>query len=203
MTESGTKSAKPFSAVKPDKWFDLIYNEEDFARNIAIGAGAGAGLYFAWDQATAPFFAAAMAFSLAKLLASPWKRLRDNKRRKRQIRASLATLGHEEWAVVRAFVSHGGSVMTWGECNRHEQVSRAGIGSLIDRGLIQMSVTADAMTETFVLDSKLFDYAQEDLVDIAYSNRSLLGAGVTARRPGAHVFRRTSWRPRWSAGMYR
>ncbi|MYN64634.1 MAG: hypothetical protein F4X11_06350 [Acidobacteria bacterium] len=159
------KNPKSLTDANPDKWFDRIYNEEDFARNIAIGAGAGAGLYFAWDQPTAPFFAAAMAFSLTKLLASPWKRARERKRRKRQIQESLANLGHEEWAVVQAFVSHGGSVMTWGECNRHERVSRAGVESLINRGLIQMSVTADGMTETFVLDARLFDHAREDFVD--------------------------------------
>lgn len=165
MSESGSENERPPSDVKPDNWFHLIYNEEDFARNIAIGAGACAGLYLAWDQPTAPFFAAAMAFSLTKLLASPWKRARETKRRRRRIQDTLANLGHEESAVLQAFVVHGGSVMTWGECNRYERVSRAGIESLINRGFIHMSVTADAATETFVLDAKLFDYAREDFIN--------------------------------------
>ena len=34
------------------------------------------------------------------------------------------------------------------------------IESLINRDLMHASVTADGMTETFVLDTQLFDYAQ-------------------------------------------
>ena len=150
------------TAAKTDKWFDRIYNEEDFARNLAIGAGAGAGLYLAWDHWTAPFFAAAMAFSIVKLLVGPWKEARDRKRMKRHLKELLDNLGHEERGVVDSFVIHGGSVMTLGECDDYKRVSRAGIESLINRGLIQMGMTAEGTMETFVLDAQLFDYAGED-----------------------------------------
>ena len=72
-------------------------------------------------------------------------------------------LGWEERAVIQAFVWHGGSVITWGECNRSPQLSTAGIESLINRNLVHTSVTADGMTETFALDTQLFDYAQKVL----------------------------------------
>ena len=165
MTESGSENGEPLIDARTDKWFDRIYNEEDFARNLAIGAGAGAGLYLAWDHWTAPFFAAAMAFSIVKLLVGPWKESRERKRMKRHLKELFDNLGHEERGVVESFAVHGGSVMTWGECDHYKRVSRAGIESLINRGLIQMSMTADGMTETFVLDAQLFDYAREDVIN--------------------------------------
>ncbi len=165
MLESGSENGEPLIDAKADKWFDRIYNEEDSARNLAIGAGAGAGLYLAWDHWTAPFFAAAMAFSIVKLLVGPWKEARERKRMKRHLKELFDNLGHEERGVVESFAMHGGSVMTWGECDHYKRVSRAGIESLINRGLIQMSMTADGMTETFVLDAQLFDYAREDVIN--------------------------------------
>ena len=161
MSESGSENGKPLSDMKPDKWFDRIYAEQDLARNIAIGAGTGAGLlmFFYWQHWLPTVLAAAMTFSIVKLLAGPWKEARDRKRKKRQLQELFNKLGHEEWAVVKAFALHGGSVMTWGECNTSDRISRAGIESLLNRGLIEMSMTADGMTETFVLDTDLFDYA--------------------------------------------
>ena len=163
MSESGSENGKSLSDTKPDKWFDRIYAEQDFARNIAIGAGAGAGLlmFLYWQHWLPTVLAIAMTFSIVKLLADPWKEARERKHKRRQLRELFNNLGHEEWDVVKAFVLHGGSVMTWGECNASERVSRAGIESLLNRGLIEMSTTADATTETFVLDTGLFDYARE------------------------------------------
>ena len=132
MSESGSENEKPPSDVKPDKWFDLIYNEEDFARNIAIGAGASAGLYLAWDHWTAALFAAAMAFSIVKLVAGPWKEARERKREKRRIRELFDTLGHEERSVVEGFVLHGGSVILWRDLDRSSKFSD-GVRSLSGR----------------------------------------------------------------------
>lgn len=67
--------------------------------------------------------------------------------------------------MVQAFVRHGGVAITWQECNRSEQFSAAGIESLSNRGMLHPSVTQDGMTETFVLDTELFDYARRALPD--------------------------------------
>lgn len=56
------------------------------------------------------------------------------------------------------FVTHGGSVMTWGQMNRLDD-PEPGVESLARRGLLNTSVTMDGMRETFELDLTLFNYA--------------------------------------------
>lgn len=46
--------------------------------------------------------------------------------------------------------------MTWGQFNR-SKISSSAVETLIQRELLSTSVTADGMTETFVLDVCLFD----------------------------------------------
>ena len=164
MSESGGENPKPLTDAKTDKWFGRIYNEEDFARNSAIFAGGGAGLYLAWDQWPAPFFGAAMVFSIVKLLAVPWKEARERKRQKRRLKELFDTLGHEERSVVEGFVSHGGSVIRWRDLDKSPKFSDAGIDSLMSRELVSAGLTVDGR-ETFVLDTQLYDYAKEDLVN--------------------------------------
>ena len=65
-------------------------------------------------------------------------------------------LSAEELEVVKAFVDVGGSVLTWGQVNRLPLQSAA-IESMIQRELIWSSVMADGMTETFALDTSIFD----------------------------------------------
>ena len=164
MSKTGSENSKPLTDATTPKWFDLIYKEEDFARNVAIGVGAAAGLPLAWDQPTAPFFAAAMAFSIVKLLAGPWKEARERKREKRRLKELFDTLGHEERSVVEGFVSHGGSVILWGDLDKSSKFSDAGIDSLMNRQLVSAGLTVDGR-QTFVLDAPLYDYAKEDFLN--------------------------------------
>ena len=53
--------------------------------------------------------------------------------------------------------------MTWSECNHSGHISVAGIESLLNRGLVHMTMTADLASEAFALDTQLFDYAQGKL----------------------------------------
>ena len=53
------------------------------------------------------------------------------------------------------FVDSGGCVLTWTQMN-NSCASQNGVESLIRRGLLSTSVTADGMRETFVLDPNLF-----------------------------------------------
>ena len=76
MSESGSENGKSLSDTKPDKWFDRIYAEQDFARNIAIGAGAGAGLlmFLYWQHWLPTVLAIAMTFSMLNSWPIPGKK---------------------------------------------------------------------------------------------------------------------------------
>ena len=112
-------------------------------------------------------FVTIIVFPMGRILASAihshWNQSRERNRSMDQLKDLFDQFGREERAVIQAFVWHGGSVITWGECNRSPHFSAAGIESLINRDLMHASVTADAMTETFALDTQLFDYAQKTL----------------------------------------
>ncbi len=147
------------------RWFEVIYNETDFARGIATTLAGAAGLttYLWRGDGVVAAFVTIIAFPVAKILVSVihsrWKQSQS------PMKELFESLGSEEKAAVRGFVSHGGSVMTWGEVNRSMSISSVGIESLIARDLMHPSVMADGMTETFVLDTQLFGYAQKVLPD--------------------------------------
>lgn len=147
------------------RWFEVIYNESDVARGIATSLAGTAGLttYLWRGDGVVAAFVTIIVFPVAKILGSAihsrWKQSQS------PMKELFETLGSEEKAVVRGFVSHGGSVMTWSEVNGSNSVSSAGIESLIARDLMRSDVMADGMRETFVLDSQLFSYAQKVLPD--------------------------------------
>ena len=164
MAES--ENGEPLTDAKTDKWFDRLYTEKDFGTNIAIAAGAGAGLimYLSWDDWTVALFGAAMVFPIVKVLASAahshWNESRRRKRTKRQLQELFYTLGHEERSVVDGFVRHGGSVITWNERGESSKFSDAGIESLINRQLVREGFASNG-SESFALDPQMYDYAQE------------------------------------------
>jgi hypothetical protein len=93
------------------------------------------------------------------LVASKHERLKaasDRQQERELADTRYSSLCDEEKAVVDAFVCRGGCVMTWGQFNRAD-LSSAAIETLIQRELLFTSVTADGMTETFVLDVSVFD----------------------------------------------
>ena len=149
-----------------NRWLERVYSENDTGRVVATSLAGATGLttYLYWDDWVVAGFSAIITFPIVRLSASAlhsrWNRLRERDRSRGQLKDLLDSLGSEEKAVVQAFVWHGGSVITWGQCNQSPHFSAAGIESLINRDLMHASVTADGMTETFVLDTQLFDYAQ-------------------------------------------
>ena len=156
------------------RWVDRIYRESDIGRGIATSVAGAAGLatYLRWADWVIAFFVAIIVFPIARILASTfhshWRLSRKRTYSRDQVKKFFEKLGSEERTVVEAFVYHGGSVVTWDECNRSQHFSAAGIESLISRGLIHVTVTADGMTEAFALDTKLFDYAQTVVTDIPF-----------------------------------
>ena len=152
-----------------DRWATRIYKENDIGRGIATTLAGIGGLctYLRWGDWVVAAFVAIIVFPVCRIAASAahsrWARARERRRTDAQIEDLFKSLGSEERATVQAFVWHGGSVMTWGECNRSGHVSVAGIESLLNRGLVHMTMTADLGSETFALDTQLFDYAQKVL----------------------------------------
>ena len=68
-------------------------------------------------------------------------------------------LSVDEQQVVGTFVLAGGCVLSWDQMNE-ASVSTNAVESLVARGLLWTSVTADGSGETFVLDPDLFDTGQ-------------------------------------------
>ena len=151
------------------RWAERIYRESDFGRGIATTVTGVAGLvtYLYWNDFVLAAFAAIIIFPAARISAdaihSQFSRWRERRERRGQTVELFEKLSWEERNVVEGFVWIGGSVVTWGESNRLDHFSVAGIESLINRDLLHRSVTADGMTETFVLDTLLFDYAMKVL----------------------------------------
>ena len=149
-----------------DRWAERIYSERDTGRGVATTVAGIAGLatYLYWNDWIVAVFVAIIMFPVSRISASAihsrWSQSRQRSDDRGNIEEFLEKLGSEEKAVVQAFVRHGGSVITWGEFNRSPQFTQPGIESLINRGLVHTTVTADGMTEAFALDTKLFDYAQ-------------------------------------------
>lgn len=152
-----------------DRWAERVYSESDFGRGIATTAGGAAGLasYLHWNDWVIAAFVGIIIFPIVRILASAchsrWAQSQEQRYSKDQMKNLLDSLGHEERSVVQAFVWYGSTSITWREVNMSPIFTRAGIDSLVSRGLIDMSVTADGMTETFVLDAPLFEYAQSVL----------------------------------------
>ena len=144
-----------------EKWIDRIYSEQDFGRSIALSIAGMVGLavYLMVKDGFVAVFLSVILYPAVRVIA-------DNiyinvKRRKKwkEVNRTYNHLSEAEKQVVKAFVDAGGAVLTWSQVNRLN-LSVSAIESLVHRGFLHTSVTADGLTETFVLDSDLFDVAQ-------------------------------------------
>lgn len=145
-----------------DKWAERVYAETDFGKSIATSLAGFVGLvaYLLLGDWAIAAFAAIIFFPIVRHTATAiHARIeRDTNRRARRNDAehTFSTLSSEEQAVVAEFVSSGGCVITWSQANK-APISSAAIESLIQRGGLSISMTADGMRETFVLDPALFE----------------------------------------------
>ena len=107
-----------------DRWIERIYSDRDIGRGIATSAAGAIGLttYLYWEDLVVAGFVTIIVFPIGRILASAihshWNQSRERNRSMEQLKDLVDTLGREERAVIQAFVWHGGSVITWGECNR-------------------------------------------------------------------------------------
>ena len=149
-----------------NKWVERIYSESDFGRSVATSLSGVVGLvvYLIASDWVIAAFSTIISFPVIRLTAAGLheKATRRSKRRIKREEAehAYASLSDDEKEVVLAFVRAGGSVLTWSQVNRLPLQGPA-IESLIQREVLWTSVTADGMTETFVLDSAIFDAGRE------------------------------------------
>lgn len=145
-----------------DKWAERIYSENDVGRGIATAAAGVAGLvvYLTVGDWVVAAFSAVIVFPLVRLISTAVQSKLNATAAQRRVEDHASSicrkLTDQEHQVVRAFVEAGGCVLTWSHVNQLH-LPYAAIESLIQRGVLTTSISADSMTETFVLDSVMFD----------------------------------------------
>lgn len=145
-----------------EKWAERVYAEADFGRSVATSLAGllGLGVYLWRSDWVLAAFISIIFFPIVRIAATAIHErfARTSKRRtdRENARHVYSCLSAEELAAVSTFVSAGGCVLTWGQINRSPASGNA-IESLLQRGVLSTSMTADGMRETFVLDPDLFD----------------------------------------------
>ena len=147
-----------------EKWADRVYAETDFGRSIATSLSGLIGLviYLVTNDWVIAAFSTIIAFPIIRIISTGINEKLERKK-KRKIDEETAQeiyerLSSEEKEVIDSYVMAGGSVLTWGQMNK-EAVSFSAIESLLQREILWTSMTADGLTETFALDSNIFDAA--------------------------------------------
>lgn len=147
-----------------DKLVEKLYEETDVARSVATSFAGAAGLavYLITRDWVVALFSWLIVFPLARLIAATIHAKRSKRAARRdadtEAKELYSRLSAGEKEVVQAFVTVGGAVMTWSHMNSLS-LSGPSVESLMHRGLLSTSMTADGMRETFVLDPPLFDTA--------------------------------------------
>lgn len=148
-----------------NKWADRVYTENDFGRSISTSISGGVGLiiYLITEDWVLTTLSLIIAFPILRIISSglhdKYQRNKQRRLKKEDVEQTYNRLSDEEKDVVLAFVRAGGCVLTWRQMNS-ETITSAGVESLVQRELLWTSYTADAMTETFVLDSDIFDISR-------------------------------------------
>ena len=151
-----------------EKWADRVYAETDFGRSVATSLSGviGLAIYLYSSDWVIAAFSSIIAFPIIRLVSTGLHE-KANRHKKRTIEKEEAKhiynhLSEEEKEVIKAFINAGGSVLTWSQMN-NMPVSSASVESLIQREVLWTSMTADGMTETFALNSTIFDIGNEKL----------------------------------------
>jgi len=156
--------------MKFDEIAARIYDETDFARSLAtaVAGVVGLSIYLWKHDAVIAAFAAVIVFPVVRLgshtLRSSWVARSTKRAQEARNRELLAKLSDQEKDVLRFFVAAGGACVSWGFVNSSKMsFPRPALNSLMARGLVHTSVMEDGMTESFVLDTEVFDIAQRHL----------------------------------------
>jgi ABC-type multidrug transport system fused ATPase/permease subunit len=147
------------------EWAKKIYDEDDFGRSISttLSGIIGLAIYLQSKDWGLSLFVTVIVFPLLRLIAST-AHTRWNETKKQQLETQEALMtfqkfSDEEKKVIKVFVNEGGAVLLWSQMNR-ANVTVSAVESLVLRGILRNSVTSDGMTETFVIETDVFDMAQ-------------------------------------------
>lgn len=156
--------------MKFDEIAAKIYDETDFGRSVATAIAGIAGLAtYLWKRdAVIAAFAAVIVFPVVRLgshsLRAAWVARAAKRTKEAQSLELLEKLSAQEKDILRFFVAAGGACVSWGYVNSSKlPFPRPALNSLMARGLVTTSVMEDGMTESFVLDTEMFDAAQKHL----------------------------------------
>jgi len=145
-----------------DKLVDKLYSETDFARSIAtsLSGSIGLALYLWRHDWVVAAFSAIIAFPLLRLSAGALHEQRvaskEKVNRAKEALELYSRLSDAEQEVVDTFARIGGAVLTWSQVN-DLALNGPAVESLMQREMLRTSMTADLMSETFVLDHGLFE----------------------------------------------
>ena len=148
-----------------NEWANKIYDEEDFGRSISTTLSGIVGLttYLQSKDWVLSLFITVIVFPLLRLIASAahtrWKETKKQQLQAQEAQKTFENFSPEERKVLKAFVDAGGAALTWSQVNR-ANIAVSAVESLKLRGILDTSVTSDGMTETFVMETEVFDMAQ-------------------------------------------
>jgi hypothetical protein len=147
---------------------ELIYAEHDFSRSVATAVAGVSGLVaYLWrGDWVVSGFTAVITFSASRVIADAlyagWKSKQHNRTQLEKLNEQFESFSPEERKILEFFVKAGSCCVSWGFVNNSDlPFPRPALNSLMHRGMIHESVMEDGMTESFVLDAKIFDLAQK------------------------------------------
>jgi hypothetical protein len=160
------------------EWAKKIYDEDDFGRSISITLSGiiGLAIYLPSKDLVLSLFVTVIVFPLLRLIASAahtrWKETKKQQLQAQEAQKRFENFSLEERRVLKAFVDAGGAALTWSQINRADLAVSA-VESLVLRGVLATSVTSDGMTETFVMQTEVFDAAQQAFASSSSSPAAL------------------------------
>lgn len=149
-----------------DKWADRVYSETDFGRSIATSVSGIIGLviYLIINDWVIAAFSSIITFPIVRIISTSLNEKINfssmQKKRMKSAEDAYNRLSNGEKEVIQAFVTAGGTSLTYSDINSLD-LSGPAIETLIQREIIWSSMTADGMRETFALDTEVFDIAQK------------------------------------------
>lgn len=154
--------------MKLDHLIELIYAEHDFSRSVATAVAGVSGLVtYLWrGDWVVSGFTAVITFSASRVIADSlyagWKSKQHNRAQLAKLNEQFESFSTEERKILEFFVEAGGCCVSWGFVNNSDlPFPRPALNSLMQRGIVHVSVMEDGMTESFALDAKIFDLAQK------------------------------------------
>ncbi len=153
-----------------DKWADRVYSETDFGRSIATSISGIIGLtvYLITTDWVIAAFSSIIAFPIIRIISTSLNDrinfFAQQRKIKKQTEYTYNELSEGEKEVIQAFVTAGGTGLTYSHMNSLD-LSAPAVETLIQREIIWNSMTADGIRETFALDTAIFDIAQKKKLD--------------------------------------